>query len=129
MILRREFTHEALDLPQHGSESCARGRIVVWDVKVLERGVLKLGRNTRSFPQRSSARFPITGAPLRARKAGALHDLPPGSPADRTSSFGHSITMSTSPAATAEPGCARTSTTRPVLGDFISFCIFIASTT
>src|SRR5262245_56185841 len=41
----------------------------------------------------------------------------------------YSTTIKTSPAVTVASGRVRTSATVPALGDFISFCIFIASTT
>src|ERR1044071_6541375 len=41
----------------------------------------------------------------------------------------HSTTASTSPAFTVSPGFTLVDTTVPSRGDFISFCIFIASTT
>src|SRR5262245_50566340 len=41
----------------------------------------------------------------------------------------HSITARTSPAFTVSPGFTLIDTTTPARGDFISFCIFIASTT
>src|ERR1044072_8161757 len=41
----------------------------------------------------------------------------------------HSTTASTSPAFTVSPGFTLIDTTTPSLGDFISFCIFTASTT
>src|SRR4029079_10551496 len=41
----------------------------------------------------------------------------------------HSTTASTSPAFTVSPGFTLIDTTTPSRGDFISFCIFIASTT
>ena len=43
--------------------------------------------------------------------------------------FSHSITASTSPPLTVAPTSTFTVTTFPARGDFISFCIFIASTT
>ena len=43
--------------------------------------------------------------------------------------FCHSITASTSPPLTVAPTFTLTALTVPAFGDFISFCIFIASTT
>src|SRR5215469_14650649 len=67
-------------------------------------------------------------APSRPLRSTILYPVP-WQTAQFGSAIDHSITSSTSPAATVASAFVLTDNTRPDLGDFISFCIVIATTT
>src|SRR5262249_43951296 len=87
----REFAYEAAHLHKHCAEPGSRDRVVLRNLKIVERGVLIVGRDSGVFLDHpGKGRFGTTAA-RRTGESGSLYDLPTGSITNGTDFFRHGI--------------------------------------